>query len=567
MNTRNSKRSCKPKLHETIRDFLREKNITTEEEIDQFLYPSLGALPDPDLMSGMEKAVEYIYHAIEREQDIIIWGDYDVDGVTGTSLLVRFFASIGVRVRFHLPNRFKDGYGLNRKSLDVILNQDEGLLITVDCGISNKEEIAYAQSKGYCVIVTDHHEPGDVSISADSVVNPKVSDCKFPDKNLAGVGVAFYLAAAIRKHLKGKGFFINGKKEPNLKQFLDLVAIGTIADIVPLKGVNRILVRSGFEVLESTENPGIRELLASCDIRKGFPLTSDDIGFQVAPKLNAAGRMGEGVVAVELLLSDDNSKAAHLAMELTKLNKSRKATCQENLELALSNVSKDQVFNNKCLLESGDYHQGVIGIVASQLVEKYNYPVLLFSQVNSENGEVLLKGSGRSIQGLNLYECLAECEGLLMHFGGHKMAAGLTLKQSNYELFKDVFTQVVQRKLHESPIENSKTRAVKLSIETVFSKDYMSQINLLEPFGEGNERPIFEELDPLICSSKSIGKDNSHLRVTFRGRYENHEGIGFGLGGKLMNLKTSEHYTIHFTPMLNRFNRSCKWQVKIVDIR
>lgn len=553
-------------LHESLLQLLKEKDIKTEEEIAEYLFPTLQSLPDPSLLQGMENATTLVTSALTNKEDIIIWGDYDVDGITGTCLLIKFFELIGRKVRFHLPNRFKDGYGLNIHSLDNLLEAGKGLLITVDCGISNKREIARARSLGYKVIVTDHHEPGDNKVDADAIVNPKVPECTFPDKNIAGVGVAFYLAAGVRKKLKEKGYFKGSTQLPNLKQLLGYVAIGTIADLVPLKGANRIMVRSGFEVLQKTDEPGLRELLKSCDIRRDQPITSDDIGFQLAPKLNAAGRMGEGRLAARLLLSDSPQEASTLASKLTKLNQDRKKVCHQNLETALTSSSISFTEEEKCFIERGDYHQGVMGIVASQLVEKLHFPVIIFSENSSDNHD-LMKGSARSIQGVNLYECLRECADLLETYGGHKMAAGLSLKKDKYKLFKSIFSKIVQEKIEKMQRRKQVQKTISLPIETVLSDGFIRQYMLLEPFGEANERPVFEETDPLICSTKNIGRENNHLKVTFRGKFKNYQGVGFGLGSKVMRLKTDENNRVHYSPMLNRFKSLCQWQVKIIDIQ
>ncbi len=549
--------------------FLAElRNIKGREAIFSYLYPSLEQLPSPFTMLDMRKATSMVHRAIVNKSEILVWGDYDVDGVTGTCLLVSFFKEIGVKTSYHIPNRLTDGYGLNfsqLQSLKESFSSESPLLITVDCGISNTKEIEFAKKLGFDVIITDHHEPGVEIPRADAVLNPKQSSCKFPSKNLAGVGVAFYLAAGIRAKCKEKNYFKGTLKEPNLKKFLDYVALGTIADIVPLTDTNRILVRAGFETLIAASKPGIEALLHSCDIHDQT-ITADDISFQMAPKINAAGRMGKAELAVSLLLSEDRKEAQSLAEQLNKLNRKRRKICQENLEITLNTPRNRLIINNTCIVHLGDFHVGVIGIVSSQVAEMLNAPAILLTDTIDHSGETIIKGSGRSIENINLFECLCECSDLLIQFGGHKMAAGLTLRKANLEAFKKRFTEVVENKLEKKIGREQQRVDVEMGMEKLFNKQLLHQFLLLEPFGEGNRRPFFCDQDPVICNTQLIGKASEHLKISFRGKYSNLEGVGFGLGAKSKQLTEKRNNKIIFTPMLNRFKKKSHWKVKIIDI-
>ncbi len=544
------------------------RNYKGVKSISSYLFPSLTQLPDPFSMLGMKEAAGIVFAAITNETEIVIWGDYDVDGVTGTCLLVTFFHSLRVNVKHHVPDRFNEGYGLNCEKLQQIRNElstKRPLLITVDCGISNVEEVEFAKTLGFEVIVTDHHEPGGELPAADAILNPKQFLCSFPEKNIAGVGVAFYLAAGVRSILKENSFFNKLIKEPNLKEFLSLVAVGTIADIVPLTGTNRVLVRAGFESLVTTEQPGINALLNSCDIVNPM-ITADDIAFQLAPKINAAGRMGNADIAVRLLLSNDVCDAEKLAVQLTRINKNRKKKCQDILETTLDMLDNPLYMCDNCIVMAGDFHLGVVGIVASQLVESQKVPTILLTEVRDISGKSVLKGSGRSYGNIDLYDCLDKCKDLLIKFGGHKMAAGLSLEKANFEAFKIRFSDTLTENSGAEQVLEKNAAELMVDIEKLFSEKMLKQYLLLEPFGEGNKQLRFRVDNPRICKSQQMGRSSEHLKITVRGKYANHEAIGFGLGHKLDQLKERENNHIVFTPMVSRFKKNIKWKAKIIDI-
>lgn len=544
------------------------RNISGADAIELFLNPNLAYLPDPFTIKDMDVAVSLVSDAIKTKREIVIWGDYDVDGVTSTCLLVNFFKKIGINVRWKIPDRFSEGYGLNIKGIEEIhlgIHGNSPLLITVDCGISSHAEIKRAKDLGFYTIVTDHHEPPEHPVKADAILNVKQHDCRFIDKHLAGVGMAFYLVIGIRSRLKHEGYFENVDDIPNLKQFLDLVAIGTIADMVSLTGINRILVKAGLEVLSTSTNIGVSALLKASDICNGI-IVSDDIVFQVAPKINAAGRMETADMAMSLLLCDDEHTACQLAKNLTDLNEKRKKTCANILESTLNINDKLLIYNNNCILVANDFHQGVIGIVASQLVNKYNLPVILFTHGIPINGRTVLKGSGRSISGVNIFEILQQCDRLLLKFGGHAMAAGLSLFEENFELFRSRFSQILSETIFDKQKREQFVIDVDFPIDQLFENGIVEQLQRLEPFGTGNKKPIFSDSKALVYDCHPIGHNGDHLKVAFRCKYSNRKGIGFNLGNRRELLQSQVSNHVIYTPALNRFKNSTSWEVRLLDI-
>lgn len=411
-------------------NILHQRGITDENALRSFLEPKLQELPSPFLMKDMQHAVTIIEKAIRENHEIIVWGDYDVDGTTATALLFMFFQTLGhKKIRFHIPNRLTDGYGLNRETLLLLsqtVKEGKKVLITVDNGISSFDEVKFARDLGYVTIITDHHIPTEERVPADAVLNAKQHDCHFPDENLSGVGVAFYLAMAVRSHLVKNSFFHDRGSVPNLKVLLDLVALGTIADMVPLLGINRLLVKAGMETIALGQNYGLAALCHRTNIDTSR-IRSEDVSFQLAPKINAAGRMGNATKAVQLFLSSNKKEAAGLANELIEQNKRRRNRSLEEYDKALSKLIKSGQKEDSSLIVAGDFHIGVAGIVAANLTEEFGKPVIVLCK--EEGG--LLKGSARSVPGVNLHQALEECSDVLLAYGGHKMAGGMRLKEKN----------------------------------------------------------------------------------------------------------------------------------------
>lgn len=537
---------------------LHNRGIREDDQIRHFLFPSLKDLISPFKMKGISEASALVAEVLKNNGEIIIWGDYDVDGVTATSLLVLFFQHYTDKIRWFIPNRFHQGYGLNAAELKNILTASEieqTLLITVDCGIQNHHEVELAKAMGCKVIVTDHHEPGEQRPKADAVINPKMDDCLFPDQDIAGVGLAFYLAMGIRATLEQSG--------PNLKQFLDLVAVGTIADMVPLRGSNRVLVKAGFEILNQKPNPGLAALMEECDIYSGN-ITSEDISFQIAPKINAAGRMDEAAIAVKLLVASDKAACKKIATQLTNLNNARKAECVECLEFTLVTVGNDDHEKEGCFIHNTSYSLGILGVVASQLVEKLRVPVILVTEANDEIHGRVLKGSCRSTDGINIFQILESCSDLLLKFGGHAMAAGITISQDKLEEFSQRFSA----KLAENSLRKQQSKKIDLAmkIEQAVSPASIKEFYLLEPFGNGNEKPVFYDEKAIIQDIRKIGRNGDHLSFVKRGRFGNQKCIAFSFGNFENQLHEKPNFDLIYTVAISRFKKMERWQPNLIDI-
>lgn len=564
----------KKNLHPVIVKLLAGRGLQEQKKIEEFLEPRLADLPQPLEMGGMKEAAAMAGQAVLTGMPILIWGDYDVDGTTGTALLVSFFQELGIQATYIIPNRITHGYGLHVDLLRTLApaeSAQKNLLITVDCGISASEEIAAAQKMGFQVIVTDHHEPPPGASAADAVLNPRQSACTFPTKELAGVGVAFYLACGIRHYLRAKGFFKEERREPDVRDLLDLVALGTIADLVPMGQINRILVKEGMRRIEQQKRPGIRAMLDVGGLlnrqkRLIGSLGSEDIGFLLAPMINAAGRLAEARLAVRLLLTQGRAEAMLLAQELQVLNNRRKMIGQD-VYLHAVTLQKQQVEATNCLILKGDYHHGVIGIVASRLVEKYHLPTILFSQEKDGQGEAICKGSGRSMPGVNLHAALERCSETMIRFGGHAMAAGMSVSEDLFELFSQRINEEIGRQMNDVKQVATLTIDLEAEIDVIFSSDCGKQLQLLEPFGPGNKSPLFYTKKTRVVESKSIGAENAHLKISFKSNGLIQKGIGFGLGRYQSELNQDNNPAIAYSPMANRYRDILSWEVRVAGIQ
>ncbi len=551
-----------------FRVFLKNRGIEGDEALERFLFPRLADLPKPEKMQNLVKAVRLVVEYMTSGKQIVIWGDYDVDGTTGTALLVNFFRECGVTVTWHIPNRLLEGYGLNIEWFQRHITSSlsgEFLLITVDCGIANEYEISRIKKMGGIVIVTDHHNIPEHGLPQCIILNPSIPTCGFHRKQLAGVGVAFYLAAGIRAELADRELFDNVAKNINLKQYLAFVALGTIADVVGLTDINRILVRAGLEALGCTKFPGLQEILISCGI-DGGEILSEDIGYLIGPKINAAGRLGENTLVVKLLTERDRLQAKKLATQLTILNDERKRISADNIELTLAKISATRVDQNKCVIAKGSLHQGVIGIVASKLVEVYGFPALVFSEKELLDKNIVYVGSARSIEGISMVKMLKACSKWIERFGGHEMAAGLTVTAENFAGFSARFSAIAKEKWQEHQISKKKPYDIECSVENLMSDEYLDFMRLLEPFGPGNLQPIFKDSQARIVDSRVVGKTSEHLHLTIRGKYANHKGIGFSLGNRISEVQKNSERVMIYTPTINRFRGNVSWQVRVIDV-
>ena len=481
-------------LHPLLRRIYLARSIQSQDLLNN----SLTQLPSPKEMKGMEGAVNLLLIALEKRQKILVVADFDADGATSCAVTLLGLRALGFdQVSYIVPNRFEYGYGLTPEIVELACEQNPDLIITVDNGISSIEGVSAAKEKNCAVLVTDHHLPGDSLPNADAIINPNQPGDSFPSKNLAGVGVAFYLLLALRSAMRERHYFKKqGASEPNLAELLDLVALGTVADVVPLDHLNRVLVYQGLQRIRSGRaRPGILALLEVAK-RQRHRVKSSDLGFAVGPRLNAAGRLEDMSIGIECLLEDNEEKARKIAFELDGLNRVRreieddmKAEAMTILQ-KLNNTSEQQTPFAICLFESG-WHQGVIGIVASRIKEKFHRPVIAFAE--SDNGEI--KGSARSIPGVHIRDVLSEIAAqqpqMLNKFGGHAMAAGLTLKKSDLSQFRELFNQVVEKQLAGRAPEKIIETDGELDNE-MLTLDIAEQLSVAGPWGQGFPEPLFQ---------------------------------------------------------------------------
>jgi single-stranded-DNA-specific exonuclease len=439
------------------------------------------------------------------------------------------------------------------------------LLITVDCGISNAIQIEKIKRLGGTVIVTDHHNLPESGVPQCLILNPSQPSCGFHQEQLAGVGVAFYLAAGIRAEYADRLDAEKFQEKVNLKNYLALVALGTIADVVDLTPTNRILVRAGLEALASTPFPGLQELLASCEIGKG-DITSEDIGYLIGPKINAAGRLGESDLVVNILIEKDRKRAKKYIQKLTELNEQRRRISADNLETALNVVSSSKVEDEKSVIVKGDMHQGVAGIVASRLVEIYGVPAMVFAEKSTANGLEIYVGSARSIAGMNILEMINMCSRWIDRFGGHEMAAGLSVRKENMPGFEAAFAAVAREAWQKRTPVRKQRFDIECSVENLMTEENMAFFKLLEPFGPGNLQPVFYDNSARIVDSKTVGKGSEHLHLTIRGKYANLKGIGFSLGSRIVEVQKDPMRRMLYVPTMNRFRGNVSWQVRVIDL-
>ena len=531
------------------------RGITDTSSAKSFLTPRLSNLKDPMLLKDMDMAVEMIVGAIENEEKITIYGDYDADGITATALLVNFFSSIGIPVSYYVPNRLTEGYSLNPEAVEKMARDGVGLIITVDCGTSNRNELELAREREIKVVVTDHHQiPKDFEPICP-VINPHRSDSSFPFQNLAGVGLAFFLAIAVRAALREQGWF-RERPEPDLKHYLDLVALGTVADMVPLLEQNRILVKWGMERIRASSWPGIKAI-QEIAVVNASGVTPHDIAFKFAPRLNAPGRMGSAKIGIEVLTTDDPAYAKDLAGEMNGLNSERQSVEQGILEQIDDTISTEDLEDRKTLVVAGrDWHRGVLGIVASRLVDKYGRPALV---LNIEDGRAV--GSGRSIEGFNLHQALERLGHLFERFGGHYHAVGFALDAGNINVLDKELEGLAQEVLSEDDLIpkveiDAEVALADLTLQT------LKHMEALSPYGSGNPEPIFCSHALQVLDSRIVGERHLKLKVKQDGSVL--EAIGFGLSDR--HPLQGETINLAFTPQINEWQGVERIQLKIVDL-
>ncbi len=504
-------------IPESIASFLVLRGITSPEKAVDHLSPRLALLSDPFLMKDMDLAVNRLVSAVKRGEKVGIFGDYDADGVSASALLFLFLKEIGVEASVYLPHREDEGYGLNRTGIDSLGSDGCSLIVTVDCGITAVEEVRYASDCGLDMVITDHHEPGEAMPQALAVLDPKRPDCSFPFKELAGVGVAFNLVRAVRRRLHETGFF-GSSTPPNLKKFLDIVALGTVSDVVPLLEENRILVKSGLEVASSSPRVGMQALKEIA--RVNGAVDSMHLAFRLGPRINAAGRMDHANKAFRLLVTDNRREALELASELNTLNSQR----QSEERIILQDASRQiEAYGPQpaYVLVSEQWRPGVVGIVASRIVERVSRPVILLAIQGDE-----AVGSGRCPDLLDLHALLSECSHLLDRFGGHRVAAGLKLRVANIDKFRMAIATAVERRLQEVDMTPVLSLDARVTVDHLSKPEFVDVYQQLAPFGPGYKAPLFALHGFTVRSTQVIGK--GHLKVILSC------GNGSGPGGRFM---------------------------------
>ncbi len=536
------------KISELLAKIIVGRDIDTNEDIPKFLNPTRNDFHDPFLMPDMEKAVERILTAIEKKEKIVIYGDYDADGITSITVLKKFLVGRGMNVGSYIPNRLDEGYGLNKEALKNIGNQGYQLMITVDCGISGIDEVDYANSIGIETIITDHHEPAEELPRAYAVIDAKRKDNQYPFNQLAGVGVVFKLIQALAIKL--------GLDEKEYLKYLDLVCVGTISDIVPLVDENRVIAKLGLKLVEVTKNIGLRTLIESIGFRK---IDSGMISFGVAPRINACGRMGHQQDALDLFLCDDKNEASKIADKLNKFNQERQSKEKEIFEQVIQKIEKTEKDRTCIVLGDEGWHHGIIGIVSSKVTDMYFKPSILVC-FEDEIG----KGSGRSIPGFDLHDALTKCSTYVEKFGGHSMAIGITIKKENFEKFKEEFEQFAKDK-HISDIIPIISIDEEVSLKDI-KIDNVKSLQLLEPYGEANKNPLFLFKNLKINSIRALS-DGKHLKLTLKDDNYIIDAIGFNMGELSNRYLLDDKVDIVGTLDINSFNGNENIQITIKDMK
>ena len=512
-------------LRPLVAQLLAARGFGTPEAAEAFLRPALTQLHDPFGLLGMEAAAQRVTQALEAGEAITVYGDYDVDGVTSTAILVDFLRACGAQVEAYIPRRLVEGYGLNVGAVDTIAEAGAGLLITCDCGVTAVEEVDHAVSRGLDVIIIDHHRAPAVLPRAVAILNPYQPGCTFPFQHLAAVGVSFNLLMALRKTLREAGFFQRrGRAEPLLKPYLELVALGTVADVVPLVDENRVFVAEGLKLLERSARPGVVALKEVAGLGEGA-VSAGQVGFQLGPRINAAGRLDDARAGLELLLTRDPARARALATLLDEANQARRDIEAQIGEAAAALAGEAPSARGLVLVGEG-WHRGVVGIVASRMVERYSRPALV---LGVEDG--VAKGSGRSFGDFHLYDALKACEAHLTRFGGHRAAAGLELPASALPAFIAAFEAQCEAQLSEEALVPSLAVDAILPLPEV-DEGLVASLAQLEPFGMGNPAPVFASQGP-FWGGRVVGAPRNGRPAHLKGRIGDLDVIGFGMADRM----------------------------------
>ena len=540
-------------VDETIATLLVQRGIATFEQAKTFFRPTLEDLHNPYLMKDMDKAVSRIEKAIANNKNILVFGDYDVDGTTAVSLVSSYLRSFYPNVATYIPDRYNEGYGISFLGIDYAEDNDVSLIIALDCGIKSIDHVNYAKAKNIDFIICDHHRTGEFLPDAIAVLDPKREDCSYPYDELCGCGVGFKLIQALAEN--------RNQSVEDLLPYLDLVATAIAADIVPITGENRVLAKFGLEVINSNPRPGIKALIQNV---KKKVLTITDVVFIVAPRINAAGRVKHGNEAVALLTEYNLEQAEKFASEIEQHNSDRKELDKQITKEALLQIEENNEQNRfSTVVYQENWHKGVIGIVASRLVEKYYRPTIVFTKSGDK-----LAASARSVKDFDVYNALEACAEHLEQFGGHMYAAGMTLKEENYEKFKAAFENEVKNTIHPDLL----TPEISVDLEMNFSdfdEKFMRILKQFEPFGPENMTPVFMSKNVIDSGyAKTLGNDEEHLKVFVKQKNStNFNAIGFGLGAKINLVKNRNPFEAVYVLEENEWNGTVSLQLQLRDVR
>lgn len=540
-----------------IANLLLQRGVNTAEEAHAFFNPTLNMLHDPFLMKDMDKAVSRLERAIGNEEKVMIYGDYDVDGTTAVSLLYKYLKNKCENPEYYIPDRYTEGYGVSIRAIDYAAANGISLMIVTDCGVKAVEKVRYAKSKGVDVIICDHHTPGDELPEAVAVLDPQRKDCNYPYRWLSGCGVSFKLAQAysLRHNLPMS----------DLYKLLDLVCVSIASDIVPITGENRILAHFGLQQLNRNPSLGLKTILKFSGIDKD--LSINDIVFRIGPKINAAGRVESGNKSVELLIADDIEKAAEVAGSINNFNDQRKKLDHDITEEALEYINQSHYDQTQkaTVLYNPNWHKGVIGIVASRLTEYYYRPTVILTESNG-----LATGSARSVEGFDLYYAISQCSEFLENYGGHKYAAGLTLKLENIEPFKAKFQRIVSETITEEMLTPQINIDVQIKLNDITAELY-AMIQKFAPFGPNNTIPVFMTDNVTnFMGSKQVGRNNEHLKLVVVDDTRvcnDRSGIAFGMGEDFSRISKGEYFDICYTLQENEFMGRSDIQMMIRDLK
>ena len=538
-------------VSELVASLLAQRGIETFEEAKQFFRPQLSDLYNPFLMKDMDKAVERLHRAISSNEKILVYGDYDVDGTTAVSLMYLFLKEKCQYVEYYIPDRYDEGYGVSYKGIDYAKSNDFSLIVCLDCGIKAVEKVAYAKNKDVDFIICDHHRPGDTLPLAVAVLDPKRSDCDYPFKELCGCGVGFKLAQAYHQQYN--------LPFEDLVPLLDLVVVSIAADIVPMIDENRVLSFYGLQQLNASPRIGLKALMDVANRKDTFNIS--DVVFGLAPRINAAGRIEHGNKAVELLVQQDFSIAKEKADYIDSHNFTRKELDKSITQEALAMIVPDA---NSTVVCSEKWHKGVVGIVASRLIETHYRPTIVLTESNGK-----LTGSARSVSGFDVYNAIDACSDLLEQFGGHKYAAGLTLKKENLTAFIQRFEEVVSTTITAEMQIPKINIDLEMPMEDITMKTHRI-IEQMAPFGPSNSRPVFMTKGVIDNGSgRLIGQDKNHLKlaITDTDNSKTLDGIGFGMSDYFSTIKDKQPFDVCFVLDLNEWNGTSKLQLRIKDIR